>query len=168
MSEIDEFHIPEKEYKMLEDPLKLQQYVKSGKTLQEIVGYPKKTMHKFYSAACRLFEKQRYEDSADAFIFLTTMNPFSECYWLGLGMSEQMKGCYSDALLAYNMAIVIEKTNPISYYHAASCHKALYDFENAIISLNYAIAASGNDKGHVQIKKQASAARKSMISSLNR
>lgn len=163
MSQQDEFHIPESGREILEDPEKLQQYVKSGKTIQEMIGFSQQTMHKFYSAACRLFEKQKYEEASDAFIFLTTMNPFVHSYWLGLGMSEHMIEAYSEALLAYNMAIVVDKTNPISYYHAASCHRALNDVEKALISLNHSIHAAGNNETYAQIKNQALSARKSML-----
>lgn len=163
MSQQDEFHIPESGREILEDPVKLQQYVKSGRTIQEIIGFSQSTMNKFYSAACRLFEKQKYEEASDAFIFLTTMNPFVHCYWLGLGMSEHMVEEYSEALLAYNMAIVVDKTNPIPYYHASSCHRALKDLENALISLDHAIHAAGNKEVYLQIKNQALAARKSML-----
>lgn len=163
MSKHDEFHIPEIGRKILDNPIKLQQHVESGEIFQEIIGYSEQTMHKFYSAACRLFEKQKYEEASDAFVFLTTMNPLVHYYWLGLGMSEHMLGEYSEALLAYNMAIVIDKTNPISHYHAASCHKALYDVKNAIISLNHAIDMAKDNKVHAKIKKQALMARSFII-----
>lgn len=160
MRDFEEFLIPEIGREILNDAVKLRQHVKSGETFQEIIGYSKQTMHKFYSAACRLFEKQKYEESSDAFIFLTTMNPFSHYYWLGLGMSEHMLEQYSEALQAYNMAIVVDKTNPISHYHAASCYKALYDVKNAKISLNRAIEFAGDVEVHAQIKNHAIAARK--------
>lgn len=162
MQESEEFKIPEIGREILNDPLKLQQQIASGKTFQEIVGYSDETMSKFYRAARRLFEKQRYEESSDAFIFLTTMNPFVHHYWLGLGMSEQLMDEHFGALIAYNMAILIDKENPIPHYHSATCHKALHDFENARICLDHVVSLAADRQEHSQIKQQAIAAKQSL------
>lgn len=160
MEDFDEFKIPEIKREILNDPQKLQQQIASGKTFQEIIGYTDLTMDKFYVAARQLFEKQRYEESADAFLFLTTMNPFVHHYWLGLGMSEQLIDEPFAALMAYNMAILIDKSNPIPHYHSATCYRALHDLDNAVLCLDETILAAGDKEDHAQIKQQALSAKK--------
>lgn len=163
MEDSEEFKIPKIDQEILNDPLKLQEQIASGKTFQEIIGYTDETMDQFYHAARRLFEKQRYEDSADAFIFLTTMNPFVSQYWLGLGMSEHLKDEHFDALMAYNMAILIDKNNPIPHYHSAACHRALHDLDTARLCIDEAISLAGNRQQHAQLKEQAIAFKKVLL-----
>lgn len=156
----DEFRIPDIKREILNDPKKLQEQLSSGKTFQEVLGFTNEAMSQFYLAARRLFEKQKYEEAADAFLFLTTMNPFVYHYWMGLGMSEQLIDEPFAALMAYNMAINIDKTNPIPHYHSASCYAVLHDRQSAMVCLDDAIHAAGDHEHYVEIKKQAQSAKR--------
>lgn len=162
MEHLEEFHIPQKGKDNLKDKAKLMQLISEGKNLQEILGYTNQTMEKFYGAACSLFKQELYEESSEAFVFLTTLNPFVYNYWLGLGMSEQLNEEFHGALMAYNMAISVDQENPIPHYHSASCYRAIHDLEKARQSLDLVLACAKDKQEYVHIRERARAAKESI------
>ena len=118
----EEFQIPEDAMERLRDPEVIKTYIAEGKTFQEILGYDNEIMEKFYQGACRLFENRRYDEASDAFVFLTTLNPYVHNFWLALGMAEQSREEFSAALVAYGMAGINDPSNPVSLWHTAHCH----------------------------------------------
>ncbi len=155
IEEMEEFRIPKEALEKLKDPELLRRKINEGKVLQEIIGYTPETMEKFYQIAYKLFQHQQYQEAGDAFIFLTTLNPYVYNYWLGLGMSEQLCNKFDGALIAYATSILIKVENPISHYHSATCYTALKDYGNAIASLDLAIMYAGDHPEYASIKKHA-------------
>ena len=153
-----DFQIPQEAFERLKDPLHIKKLVDEGKTLQEILGYSIETMDKFYEAAHSLFQKQQYEEAADAFVFLTTLNPKVHNYWLGLGMSEQLIEEYDAALMAYGMAILTNMENPLPHYHSASCYQALHDKNSAIISLELALRQAHGREEYALVREKSESA----------
>lgn len=162
MEHLEEFQIPKESLERLKDPLFLKKQVEEGKTMQEIIGFTSETMDKFYSAAYQLFQRQQYEESADAFVFLTTLNPRVHNYWLGLGMSEQLNEEYHSALIAYSMAVLTDNANPLPHYHSAACYHAVHDPEGALLSLEMAIQCAGDNPDHAFIKSHSQSALNSL------
>ena len=160
MEHIKEFLISEDAIKKLKNPKLVHKELAQGKTFQEIIGYSAETMEKFYLTAYSLYQEQRYVDCAEAFTFLTTLNPYIHNYWLGLAMSEHMKEDYERALIAYGMAIFIEIENPFPHYHSAFCYIKLQDHDNALASLELAIQYASDVAEHQHLKQKAIAARK--------
>lgn len=156
---MDEYKIPKDALEKLKDPELLRRKINEGKVLQEIIGYTPETMEKFYQIAYNLFQHQHYQEAGDAFIFLTTLNPYVYNYWLGLGMCEQLCNKFDGALIAYATSILIQVENPISHYHSATCYEALNDPGNAIASLELAIMYAGEKPEYETIKRHAIAAR---------
>ncbi|MGA8163516.1 MAG: SycD/LcrH family type III secretion system chaperone [Waddliaceae bacterium] len=152
---MEEYKIPKEALENLKDPEVIRRQMEEGKTFQEIIGYTTEAMEKFYRIARKLFEQQEYRRSADAFIFMTTLNPMVHSYWLGLGMSEHLDGDYQGALLAYAMAILTNVENPIPHYHSASCYQALGDDESAMGSLEIVIRCAEGKEEHIGLKEQA-------------
>lgn len=158
MENVEEYRIPEEAIERLKDPEVLKMQVKEGKTFQEVIGYSTNTMEKFYTIARVLFEKQEYDKAADAFVFLTTLNPYVHNYWLGLGMSEQLNGGYQGALLAYAMAILTNPENPAAHYQSANCYRAMNDIKNARLSFELAARCCGDHEEYASLKDQAESA----------
>jgi type III secretion system low calcium response chaperone LcrH/SycD len=142
MEGMEEYKIPPEVMEMVKDPDILRKQVEEGKTLQEIFSFDDKTMLKFYLAAKSLFDRQEWKKAADAFMFLTSLNPYVSTYWLGLGMSEQLREEFHASLLAYAMAILTDIENPLPHYHSAKCYLALGEKHNAIQSFEMAIQCS--------------------------
>ncbi|MFQ5730114.1 MAG: CesD/SycD/LcrH family type III secretion system chaperone, partial [Waddliaceae bacterium] len=82
MENMEEYKIPEEAIEKLKDPEVIRRQIEEGKTFQEIIGYSVDTMEKFYQGAYNLFQQQEYRKAADAFVFLTTLNPYVHNYWL--------------------------------------------------------------------------------------
>lgn len=116
-------------------------------------------MAKFYGAAYRLFEHQKYTDAANAFLFLATLNPYHHEYWVGLGMATQMNGDYEAAVDAYEMAAICKIDSPVPYFYLAKCLFAMHDRESALQALDLAIEYSNDLPEYAELQIQASKAR---------
>lgn len=162
IEDMEEYRIPEEVIEKLRDPDIIRRQMKEGKTFQEILGYTPAMMEKFYQGAYNLFQMQEYQKAADAFVFLTTLNPYVHNYWLGLGMAEQLNGGYQGALLAYAMAILNDIGNPLPHYHSASCYRALQDNKSALQSLDMAIRCANAQEQFTALREQAQAAKNAM------
>jgi type III secretion system low calcium response chaperone LcrH/SycD len=155
IEDLDEFQIPQEALERMNDPVVIKKYLDEKTPFQEILGFSDETMEKFYTVARRLFEKQEYEKAAEAFMFLTTLNPFAHHYWLGLGMAEQLCGEHHGALMAYGMAMMTDKNDPLPHYHSAACYKLIHDPNNAAISLELALKHSEGRKEFKTLREQA-------------
>jgi type III secretion system low calcium response chaperone LcrH/SycD len=153
----DEFQIPEEAIERLKDPEVIKTYIAEGKTFQEIIGYSEETMEKFYQGACKLFENHRYDDASDAFVFLTTLNPYVHNFWLALGMAEQAREEYSAALVAYGMAGVNEPGNPLSLWHSAHCYYLIGDRKASLEMLGRLLKQCQAGEEHADIVSKARA-----------
>lgn len=151
--------IPKKVRKKLQDKEWLKAQFAKGKNGQDVLGFSNEAMAKFYHAASQLFEHRRYSDSANAFLFLVTLNPYSHDYWLGLGMSTQMLGNFEGAIDAYEMAAITDVENPIPYFYLAKCLFAMHDRDSALEALNLAIEYSVDEDKYGELKRQAHAAK---------
>lgn len=152
---MEEDYIPSEALERLKDPEIIRKQVSEGKTFQEILGYDQEAMDKFYEGAHQLYQKQDYQRAADAFVFLTTLNPYVHNYWLGLGMSEQLSHNFQGALLAYAMAILTDIENPTAHYHSGNCYLALNDRSSAAQSFDMAARCAGDREAYRHIKERS-------------
>ena len=116
-------------------------------------------MAKFYRAAYQLFQEKRYQDAANAFLFLVTLNPENHDYWLGFGMTTQLNGDFEAAIDAYEMAAICEVENPVPYFFLAKCLFAIHDRESALQALEMAIEFSEGSEEYKALNAQALSAR---------
>ncbi len=163
MEDLEEFMIPKEAFERLKDPDLMRQYVEEGRIFQEILGFADETMDKFYQVAHALFTHHRLKEASDAFLFLTTLNPFVPEYWLGLGMCEQLNEEYRQALVAYGMVVIADRHHAVAHYHSAACHNGMGDLDQAIFSLDKAIHAAGEDENFAEIKKLSVRARERLM-----
>ena len=155
----EQLRIPDEVLKNLEDPTFVKKAVQENKTFQDIIGYSADTMQLFYDAAYNWFQEGNYEQAADAFVFLTTLNPFVHNYWLGLGMSEHRSSNFEGALTSYGMAILIDEKSAVSHYHLATCHYEIGENEQSLKALELAIKYSDVEE-YASIKERALKAKK--------
>ncbi len=161
--ELEDFKIPKKIRDKLQDKVWLKKQFAEGKTAQEILGFSDQAMGKFYRAAYHLFEHKRYQDAANAFLFLVTLNAFNHDYWLGLGMATQMSGDFESAVDAYEMAAITDVHNPIPYFYLAKCLFAMHDRDSALEALNLAMEYAGDQEEYSTLKKEARAAKSLLL-----
>ena len=163
--DLSEFKLSKKAKEKLKDKKLLEKELAAGKSAQEIIGFSDATMAKFYHAAYQLFEHQRYQDAADAFFFLATLNPRHHEYWLGLGMATQLCHNYEAAIDAYELAAICDISSPIPYFYLAKCLFAIHDRESALQALDLAIETAGENDDYADLKRQATAAKKILLKS---
>lgn len=134
-----------------------------GKTPQQLVEFSDELMAKMYHVAYLLFEKKRYQDAADAFLFLSTLNSQNHDYWLGLGMATQMCHLYEEAIDAYELAALCDIASPVPYFYLAKCLFAIHDRKNALEALELAIETAGDQEEFAELKNQAEHAKEVLL-----
>lgn len=147
------YRLPEDFLRKLRHSRALQQELMAGKPLHEIIGFSQEILQHFYAAAYRLYQTGKDSEAADAFFFLTALDPSVKVYWLGLGMAEQCLNRFEEALTAYAMASMIDVEDPLPYYHSGACYHAVRDLDNARKSLEMAIELFGPE--HATLKSTA-------------
>lgn len=157
--DLNEFRLSDQAKEKLKDKNLLKKELAEGKTAQEIMGFSNETMSKFYQAAYYLFENKRYQDAANAFLFLATLNPHTHDYWLGLGMSTQLCRDYESAIDAYELAALCDISSPVPYFYLAKCLFAIHDRESALQALDLAIETADDLKDYAELKHQAEMAK---------
>lgn len=157
--ELGEFKVSKKVREKLKNKALLKKELAEGKSAQEIMGFSDETMAKFYRAAYRLFENRHYQNAANAFLFLVTLNPYNHEYWLGLGMSAQMSGDYESAIDSYEMAAIRDVCSPVPYFYLAKCLFAMHDRESALQALDLALEYAKDIPEFTELERQAKAAR---------
>lgn len=158
-----EFKLSPEVKKKLKNEKILKKELAEGKTAQEILEISNETMAKFYGAAYRLFEHKRYEEAGNAFLFLATLNPHYQDYWLGLGMATQMCHDYEAAIDAYELAAIANIASPVPYFYLAKCLFAIHDRESALQALDLAIETADDIEEYADLKQQALAAKQILI-----
>lgn len=147
----------------LNDPSILLRHMEEGVLFQDLLCLSNENMERLYHDARKLFEEGRHSDAADAFLCLTTLNPYVSAYWLGLGLAEQAhRACYA-ALVAYAMAIVCDESNPTPYYYAASCHYLNNDIDEALQSVEMALDKAGESALYSDIRTRALNSRMTLL-----
>lgn len=161
--DLSEFRLSEHVKAKLKNKQLLKTELAEGKTAQEILEFSQETMAKFYHAAYLLFEHQRYQDAANAFFFLATLNPNQHDYWLGLGMSTQMCHDYEAAIDAYELAALCDISSPVPYFYLAKCLFAIHDRESALQALDLAIETANDLEEYAELKEQAEIAKNRLL-----
>lgn len=147
----------------LKDKQVLEKELAAGQSPQEILNLSEEEMAKCYRAAYLLFEEKHYEEAADAFFFLATLNSDRSDYWLGLGMSTQLQHDYEAAIDAYELAALCDLSSPVPYFYLAKCLFAIHDRESALQALNLAIETAGDSSEFSDLKIKAEEAKKMLL-----
>lgn len=161
--DLSEFRISKRAKEKLKNKKLLKKLLAEGYTAQEILGFKDEALAKFCEAGYRLFENRRYKDAANAFLFLVTLNPHQNDYWIGLGMSAQMLGDFESAINAYEMAAICDIENPIPYFYLAKCLFAIHDRDSALQAFDLAIEYAADITEFQDIKEKAIEAKKLLL-----
>lgn len=151
----EEYDLPERVKKKLQHPEKIKKELHEGKTAQEVLELSDSIMEQLRSRAQNFFEMGRYIDSADAYLFLVTMNPHKADYWIGLGLSLQMSKEFDGATEAYEMAALCQENDPVPYFYLAKCLFALHEREATLQALELAIEYADGLPEYKELKEQA-------------
>lgn len=132
MVNIKDFLISDEALARLNDKEVLARHFEEHRPLQELFGFSNNTVAEFYDAAKSILEQGRFEDAVNAFVFLTTLNPYISDFWVGLGVAHQSNRDHDSALFAYNVAFNVDGKEIFPYVLAAQCCMEIKDFNKAI------------------------------------
>ncbi|MCB1119041.1 MAG: tetratricopeptide repeat protein [Chlamydiia bacterium] len=105
--------------------------LKQGKSLQQALQLSDNEMDEGYQRAREIYERKNYEEAADAFVVLATLNPDLFGHWFGLGASEYMLKHYSQAIWALGFAAMIDPEDVAVHTLIGRAYEALGDESNA-------------------------------------
>lgn len=151
--------LPEQTRELLQNKLQLKKNLRSGKILQDLMGFSQEVMDLYYVKASKLCESANYTQAVSAFLFLTVMNPEHYDYWLGLGVAKQHCHDYEGAIDAFELAAVSALENPEPYFHLAHCFFAIHDREASMQAINLALEYSEDISAYDDLHRKAMAAR---------
>lgn len=78
-------------------------------------------MNTVYQEALAQYEAGAYDKATDLFCHLSEELPLSVDVWKGLAACYQMRTYYHEALLAWGMAALLDRNDPVAHFHAAEC-----------------------------------------------
>lgn len=141
--------------KVLEDPPKLEHFLNEGHTFQDILGYSKNTLEKFYFVGLECLEAQEYRKAKEVFILLTLINPGYHNFWVSLALCFQALGDWNSALQSCSVAEAIDETDPMPYLYASECYAGLKDKAHALEKVNKAIEHFNGQAKFAEVKRMA-------------
>lgn len=119
--------------------------IQKGLSIQECFGFSEEEMKGAYEVASNLFQNQDFEGASDILLLLSTIAPFTSCYWTALGMAEHRKEDLQSAATAYLMGLDPEAKDLSCYLYAANCLSEIDATEEALEILEEGLEA--NKKG---------------------
>lgn len=92
---------------------------------QELFSISNETVEKFYEIGLNLFEHEKYQDAADVFFLLNTLDGRRYNVWIAQGLAEKNLESWESAVEAFSRAHVFNKEAPGPLLHSAECYLAL-------------------------------------------
>jgi tetratricopeptide (TPR) repeat protein len=100
------------------------------KSLQEILGISDQFLEKGKAIADNALEEKDYDNAADAFYFLASIKGEDGDLWLGLGLAEQERENYPDAVEAFQLAYLCsDQETPFPLMFIAQCYYSIGEIE---------------------------------------
>ncbi len=116
------------------------QSVMSGeKSLMEALGLSPEQFEALYAVGHNTYAAGKYEDAANFFGILISIQPFDARVYMGFAASLQMQKNYENAALFYQWACGIDQQDPSPMFHSAECYMAMNDVEGAKSALIYTL-----------------------------
>lgn len=132
----------------------LDTYFSNRPTFRQVLEITQEQMQQLGGAANALLQKKEYQKAADAFLFLTVLDPTQHSYWLNLGLAEELSGNYDNALHAFGMATLTDLSDPAGHIYAAECYTALDKFRSALDALQLAVGCGDSKEEFAAIRPQ--------------
>jgi tetratricopeptide (TPR) repeat protein len=117
-------------------------------SLQEVFPVSDATIERFYQCGCRLHQDARYQEAADVFFVISTIDYRRHNAWLALGLAEKALASWEPALTAFSMAALTNIQDPLSFIHSAECYIALGEKVDAEDCIQAALELLSNQPAH--------------------
>ena len=129
-----------------------------GAALADVQGYTEDEMEAVYHLAYNAYRQGKYPDARKLFQFLALNDHLESRFWMGLAATCQMSGDYRQAVAAYEMAAVLEATDPWPPFHAGECYRAMNDWEKsreALQAVEILCDAADGEGDHAELRARA-------------
>ncbi len=94
-------------------------------SFQDIFPISDTTVEHFYQCGYRLHQNAQYQEAADVFFVMSSMDYRRHNVWMALGLAEKALNHWDLALTAFSMAILTNMQEPMAFLHSAACYIAL-------------------------------------------
>lgn len=138
-----------------EDEQKFVAHLAQGGTLQELAQVDDTTIETLILAAKRLFDACLYDEAADAFKFLTGINPKKYIFWHGLAHAEYMRTRYNEALNAFLVVSTANQPDISSQLALSRCYEETNQPNKALEVVEQALAQSESTDWTDVLRKEA-------------
>ena len=129
-----------------------------GAALADVQGYTEDEMEAVYHLAYNAYRQGKYSDARKLFQCLAVNDHRESRFWMGLAATCQMSGDFQEAVAAYEMAAVLEATNPWPPFHAGECYMAMNDWEKsdqALQAVKILCDAAAREMDHAELRARA-------------
>lgn len=126
-----------------------------GAALADVQGYTEDEMEAVYHLAHNAYRQGKHPDARKLFQFLALNDHLESRFWMGLAATCHVSGDYRQAVAAYEMAAVLEATNPWPPFHAGECYMAMKDWERsakALQAVKILCEAAEGDEDHAELR----------------
>ncbi len=113
--------------------------IKDGKSLAEVLKLHGDKFEALYSVAYNTYTSGKYEDAANFFGVLMSIDPFDVRIYMGFAASLHMLKNYENAALFYQWACGIDQQDPMPMYYSAECYMAMKDIPATKSALTYTL-----------------------------
>jgi type III secretion system low calcium response chaperone LcrH/SycD len=132
------------------------------RSLKEVLGVRDGELRSLAEAAQRLFVARRYEEAADAFLLVASLDPCEQEHWMRMATSEQLAERYQRAIDGFGMAAWTHPDDPTPHFHLADCYMQEGRWERAVKALTLAIECIGEDPDRERLMEKAKEIRDSL------
>ena len=108
-------------------------------------GLTKEDLDALYIIAYNLYSEKKYQEAVQIFETIAFYNHFDRRGWMGTAACYQMLGRYSDAIISYSSASLIDVQDPLPIFHSVECYIALKRYPEALSALEAILTLTKNN-----------------------
>jgi type III secretion system low calcium response chaperone LcrH/SycD len=142
----------------------IMEHLSAGGTIGQIHNITEQELEAMYAVGYNLFAARKYDQAINIFKFLCLNDHMEPRWYYSLGVAQQNKGAYQEALNAFGMATLLDMRDPRPQAQAGYCLMAIQKWPEARSALEGAIIACGDDAAHAAVKAQAEALLETVMS----
>lgn len=115
----------------INDFLNVDESALESKTPEEILNFPRENLISMHEAATYLLQQKKYNEALSAMALCLQFNPTLAPLWFTYGSILQEMNEHEAALYVFQMAAVLDDTNPYTLLHMARCWIAINQWDEA-------------------------------------
>jgi type III secretion system low calcium response chaperone LcrH/SycD len=114
-----------------------------------------------------MYNQGKYDEAEHLFRFLMLLDPAEPKYAFGQAAVAHMKKDFEAAAKMYYLVSLMAVDDPMPHYHSSDCYMQMGDLGSALLSLEFAIDASGSNPKYTALVEKAKTLKKALEEKLN-